>query len=58
MGAALVVAVILRFAWVFTVLIGTSYVVFWLGYSGWWFLLAVLLMGTGGGDENKSGAAK
>lgn len=21
---------------------GTGYVVFWMGYSGWWFVLAVL----------------
>jgi len=24
---------------------GCAYVVFWLGHSGWWFLLAVLLSG-------------
>lgn len=23
----------------------TAYAVFWLGYSGWWFLLAILLCG-------------
>jgi len=31
-------------AWNFTILLGTSYIVFWLGYSGWWFLLALVLM--------------
>ena len=24
---------------------GTAYVVFWLGHSGWWFLLTALLSG-------------
>lgn len=31
-------------AWNALVLGGTAYVVFWRGYSGWWFLLAVLLI--------------
>ena len=31
--------------WNFTVLIGTAYVVFGRGESGWWFLLAILLLG-------------
>lgn len=22
---------------------GTSYIVFWKGYSGWWFVLAIML---------------
>lgn len=26
------------------VVAGTAYIVFWLGHSGWWFLLTVLLM--------------
>ena len=28
------------------VLGGCAYAVFWLGHSGWWFLLAVLLLDT------------
>lgn len=30
--------------WAFTILIGTGYVIFFLGYSGWWWLLAILLL--------------
>lgn len=26
------------------IIIGTGYVVFELGYSGWWFLLAIILL--------------
>ena len=26
------------------VIIGTSYIVFWMGHSGWWWLLAVALI--------------
>lgn len=28
------------------VLGGTAYVVFWLGHSGWWFVLAALMSGS------------
>lgn len=24
---------------------GTAYIVFWLGFSGWWFLLAFIFVG-------------
>jgi hypothetical protein len=50
MAKALILFALLRWLWMFTVLIGTSYIVFWLGYSGWWFLLAVLLMAPGNSD--------
>ena len=53
MKGALVVVALLRWVWVFTLLIGTSYVVFWLGHSGWWFVLALLLMSVGDTDEKK-----
>lgn len=29
--------------WEGMLFIGTGYIVFWLDYSGWWFLLAVFL---------------
>lgn len=35
-----------QFMWAVIVLVGCSYVVFWKGQSGWWFVLAVALMGT------------
>lgn len=33
-----------RIVWIFTVMGVTTYVVFWRDASGWWFLLAVLLV--------------
>lgn len=38
-------AVVLRMLWPFFVVGGCGYAVFGLGYSGWWFLLAVMLLG-------------
>ena len=31
------------------ILVGTGYIVFWRGESGWWFLLALLLICMTGG---------
>ncbi len=38
------------FVWMWNtmVLVGTAYVVFGLGHSGWWFALALCLMQSGG----------
>lgn len=30
--------------WNVIVLVGTAYIVFWKKHSGWWFLLAVILL--------------
>lgn len=35
---------ILAIIWNIFIIAGTSYIVFWKGESGWWFLLAILLM--------------
>lgn len=32
------------FAWNLFIILGCAYVVFGLGHSGWWFLLAVMLL--------------
>lgn len=37
------IAVILHYLWMAFCLVGCAYVVFWKGFSGWWFLLAILL---------------
>lgn len=34
-----------------TILAGCSYIVFGLGHSGWWFLLALACMGTSKKDD-------
>jgi hypothetical protein len=38
-------------AWLLTILVGTGYVVFILGHSGWWWVLAIFLMAIGNRDE-------
>ena len=45
MSASLVriVALLLGFAWIVLVFGTCTYLVFWQGHSGWWFVLAVLL---------------
>lgn len=50
MQAALWVVLIFRMLWLLTILVGTSYVVFVLGYSGWWWVLALILL-AGGSSE-------
>lgn len=42
--------------WNLAVLFGTGYVVFGLGHSGWWFVLAVFLFTSGDskGDNEKA----
>lgn len=42
---------IAQLAWNSLVLLGTAYLVFWRGESGWWFLLAVLLLASSSGRE-------
>lgn len=39
--------------WNLTILGVTAYVVFWMGHSGWWFLLAVFLLWTTKSSEDK-----
>ena len=51
MVGAFIAVLIFRALWMFTILAGTAYIVFWLGYSGWWWLLSVVLVGCGGGSE-------
>ena len=42
--AAFIFAAILAFN---TIVLGTTaYAVFWLGHSGWWFLLALMIRGS------------
>ncbi|MET4187636.1 hypothetical protein ABIB86_000415 [Bradyrhizobium sp. JR1.7] len=41
---ATVAIILVLVAWNGTILVGTAYIVFVLGYSGWWWLLAVVLM--------------
>jgi len=36
--------IICEWIWGASVIAGTSYLVFWEGHSGWWFLLAIFLM--------------
>lgn len=47
---AAVLIVFLLVAWRFVVLGTCTYLVFWQGHSGWWFLLAIVLCG-GGSSE-------
>lgn len=30
----------------FSIMAGTAYAVFWMGFSGWWFALAALVIGS------------
>ncbi len=57
-GAKAAVAIaflILQYAWLALCLGTCTYLVFWRGFSGWWFLLAVILCASGSSsDENKS----
>ena len=39
--------------WGLTVLFGTGYVVFFLGHSGWWWVLGVILIGAASISDNK-----
>jgi hypothetical protein len=43
-NALLFSALLIKALWVFAVMGTTAYAVFWLGFSGWWFLLAILLI--------------
>lgn len=56
MVGAFIAVLIFRALWMFGIVAGTSYVVFGLGYSGWWWLLAVVLLSfvVGGEFEVKS----
>lgn len=42
MAAAIMVLAL--FAWNGAIVVGTAYLVFGLGYSGWWWVLALVLM--------------
>lgn len=42
--AAKAIIILFIVAWNVIILIGTAYIVFWLGFSGWWWVLAVVLM--------------
>lgn len=44
MVGAFIAVLIFRALWMFTILAGTAYIVFWLGYSGWWWLLTIVLL--------------
>ena len=39
----LIVWIITVFLWDVFLIAGTSYLVFWQGHSGWWFVLAIIL---------------
>jgi len=39
----LIVWIVCAFVWDVFLIAGTSYIVFWKGYSGWWFLPAVFI---------------
>jgi hypothetical protein len=38
-------------AWDFFLIGGCAYLVFWRGQSGWWFLLAMILLATDSKDD-------
>lgn len=40
----IVAVTVFKIVWLLSILLGTGYVVFWLGYSGWWWLFAVFLL--------------
>lgn len=42
MRKAIIISIIIEFLWDSLVLGVTSYVVFWKGLSGWWFVLAII----------------
>jgi hypothetical protein len=50
--AAVVIIFLFILAWNAALIAGTAYVVFWLGYSGWWWLLTLILIG--GSVQSKS----
>lgn len=39
----LITWVVLAFLWDFFLIGGVTYLVFWKGHSGWWFVLAIVL---------------
>lgn len=41
---------IANMAWVAAVIGVTTYIVFWLGFSGWWYAMAVFVLALGPGD--------
>lgn len=43
-NTAIAVIVLALLTWNAGIVIGTAYIVFWLGYSGWWWLFALALM--------------
>ena len=53
-NSALVLIVAILISFNAAVLGTTAYVVFWLGYSGWWFLLALLLMSGASNVKSKA----
>ena len=48
-----VVDSILLIIWCMFVVGGCTYLVFWMDASGWWYLLAILLIGTSNTSYNK-----
>ena len=42
---ALTACIICDWLWCMGIMAGCTYVVFWLGQSGWWYLLAIVLCG-------------
>ena len=48
---------LIRTAYSLIVLGVCAYVVFWLGFSGWWFVLALVLLSYAGEAETTIGAA-
>ncbi|MFT4117492.1 hypothetical protein [Bradyrhizobium sp.] len=41
---ALVLVISIVAVWNGAIIAGTAYIVFWKGYSGWWWLLALVLL--------------
>jgi len=39
-----ILSLFLYILWDLVIICGTGYVVFWLNQSGWWFLLALILL--------------
>jgi len=44
---------IVRFLWQLAVIGTCTYIVFWMGHTGWWYLLAFLICGVGSSDNNE-----
>lgn len=42
-STALSVCLFCDFVWSISIMAGCTYIVFWMGHSGWWFLLAIFL---------------